>query len=286
MFPQAWPLAAAAALCAALTLGCRTGAQTSDPPDGTAGRWASAGTCAPPKTDGRAGDDVWALAPGIGPFVGPFNPGERDIASLPEYRTEARMAWDPETLYFAFWCRGPGWMNEYAEHDDPLHKGDVAEVFLDLAGDMLEYAEFQASPRGVTADYYHVWKSPPSFPADAIDGREARLNHEGARDWDLPGFRAAAGDLIENGESAGWFVEMAVPVAEILGRRGLAPGLAAGVTFRANLIRYVHEPGPDGKRRHRHLNLGRTMKGCPHVSPMSMTQFRCTDSGVVVSVEP
>ncbi len=225
--------------------------------------------------------EAWFRAPALGPFVGPFNPGGPDLAARPEYRTEARIVWEPQVLRFAFRCRGPAWFSEFRNHDDRLHEADVAEIFIDVAGDMREVAEFQASPRGVTADYYHTWAEPPSYPADRVDWKQESRLRKGVKEWDLEGFRAAAEPLVEGGVVTGWSVEMTVPVGEIMRRRGLPESLSAGRTFRVNLLRYVWEPGASGKRVHRQLNLVKTMKGCPHVSPMAMVTLRCDADGAV-----
>jgi hypothetical protein len=217
--------------------------------------------------------------------VGPFNPGGRDLAGVEEYCSEARMLWDADTLYVGFACRGPDIVSTFARRDDELYKEDVAELFLDVAGDMLQVAEFQVSPRGVIADYYHTWSEAPTYLADKVDWPQEKKNRKGEKGWDLAGFRGAAAPIVEGGKSVGWTAEMAVPMAEILRRRGLPETLSAGRTFRANLIRYAYEPGPDGKRQHRHLNLVKTMKGCPHVSPMAAKLLRCEAGGVVAPAE-
>lgn len=251
------------------------------------GAWLLLAACAGPRValDGSLDEKDWSRAPVLGPFTGPFNPGGRDLAGVEEYRSEARMLWDADTLYVGFACRGPDIVSTFANRDDELYREDVAELFLDVAGDMLQISEFQVSPRGVIADYYHTWSEAPTYPAEKVDWAQEKKSRKGEKGWDLAGFRGAAAPLVEGGKTVGWTAEMAVPVAEILRRRGLPPTLSEGRTFRANLLRYAYEPAPGGKRLHRHLNLVRTMKGCPHVSPMAAKLLRCEPGGIVIPAE-
>jgi len=223
----------------------------------------------PPVIDGKLDEAMWQEAAVMGPFTGPFNPEGPDIATQSVYRTEARAAWDEEHLYVAFICHGPLSTVLHHKYDDPLHEQDVVEMFLDVTGKQKEIAELQVSPSGVTADIYHVWDTPLTYPADKIDWSQLKnLNFD--RSWNLAGYTAAGASLTENGVTVGWIVEMAIPMRPILAKQGLPRSLHEGQELRFNLVRYVYEEGAAGKKELRQLNWSPTTRGCPHVSPMAL----------------
>lgn len=71
---------------------------------------------------------------------------------------------------------------------------------------------------------------------------------------------------------------MAIPMEEILVKRGLPGQLTAGQIFRANFIRYIGLTGakPEDKRLHRQLSWSPVVTGCPHISPMAMKTILCS----------
>ena len=232
----------------------------------------------PPALTGHMDDPAWKTAAPTSAFVAPFPPGDTSVAGKPEYATTARVLWDEKNIYVAFECRQPGPIfSTMQNHDDKLYEQDVAEVFMDVGTDNTQYAELQASPKGITGDYYHRWSPAPTFPADKLDWAQMK-NHQTKIEWDLKGFRAAASVLEEDGKQAGWIVEMAIPMEEILVMRELPGQLNAGQTFRANFIRYIWLPGakPEDKRLHRQLSWSPVVTGCPHVSPMAMKTILCS----------
>ena len=270
-------LVAAGAL--ALAAGCATANDAAPAAVPVVPKLLVAFAAGPITIDGKLDEKAWAGAMSTGPFVGPINADANSLGGRPDYRTEAKLLWDAKTLYVAFLCRNPGpfWAT-YDKHDDKLYEQDVAEVFLDVAGDRLQYAEVQSSPRGVTFDCYHLWLRQPTYPADKLDWGFGRF-HFIDFGWNLGGFVAAGAPLLEDGKEVGWVVEMRVPMAGLLEYRGLPTELRPGQIVYLNLLRYVYVPDPkdpeNGKRQHRHLNWSPTMNGCPHVSPMADLPVQC-----------
>jgi|GEM_PF-3213912 len=230
----------------------------------------------PPVIDGRIDTEEWRLAEWTDAFTGPYNPEGTDISLNKAFGTKACALWDSEHLYVAFVCmQPPPFYADRTERDAKLHEQDVAEVYLDVAGDMMQYVELHVSPLGTSGDIYHVWSAKPDFPPDKIDWKQTSA-HKSDSAWDLDGFRAASAPIIIDGKTVGWTVEAEIPVSGLLVKRGLSEKLAEGRKIRMNFLRYVYELSGDGKRIHRQLNWSKTMKGCPHVSPMNMQDALCS----------
>lgn len=230
----------------------------------------------PPLIDGRIDKEEWNLAEWTGAFTGPYNPDGTDISLNKEFETKACAIWDSEHLYVAFICmQVPPFYADRKERDAKLYEQDVAEVYLDVAGNMMQYAELHVSPLGMIGDVYHIWSVKPEFPPDKIDWKQASA-HKSDSAWGLDGFKAASAPIIVDGKTVGWTVEMEIPVSRLLIQRGLQDKLVEGQKIRMNLLRYVYELSGDGKRIHRQLNWSKTMKGCQHVSPMCMQDVVCS----------
>jgi hypothetical protein len=237
-------------------------------------------TLRPLTIDGVLDEAEWANAAVIGPFVGPFAPavpsaGATDLATNPEFRTEARVLWDPTHLYIAFTCRGGDARSDRTKHNEELNKQDVAEAFIDVVGDMSGYAELQANPVGATGTYLHAWDHPPTYQANNIDWAQAKNDHVDAH-WMLEGFVVASKAIVVSGKTEGWICEWSVPMSAVLAARGLAVRLHEGQTINANFLRYEYPATSlDGKGQRvlHQLNWSPTVQGCPHVSPMAMKRF-------------
>lgn len=217
--------------------------------------------------DGKLDEPAWQTAPASEVFVPSINRAEKELAEDPAYRTTVRALHDGSTLYVAFECHGPPFWATFTRRDDKLYEQDVAEIFLDVAGDMREYAEMQASPNGVVADFYHWWNPPPTYPAGQLDWDQIGKQHRGDGAWNLDGLRAAGRAM--DAPAQGWTVEFAVPLEPLLTVRGLPPTLSPGQTLKANFVRYVWLLKPDGTRGHNQMTWKPIIQGCPHVSPMA-----------------
>jgi hypothetical protein len=220
---------------------------------------------APPVIDGTLDDAAWAHAaiiPRLGPAHG--GAGKDRIARLP---TTVRVAWDANCLYVAFAC-----MDDHidadpaAKHDSDLYRHDACELFLDPVGDGRQYLEFQISPLGQTLDLVYLLTAPPEYTAagrltDSFFAREVWF----FREWEAAGLQVASGRLRHDGAVTGWTVELAIPAAAIMKRRGLnsfVPG-----ELRANFARYDWQPDPGtGKRELLPMYWAPVAFGCPHIS--------------------
>jgi len=221
--------------------------------------------------DGKLNDAIWQAAAVTEAFTAPFPPGNPAIAQRADYRTDARLLWDKDHLHVGFRCLAPEIYSTFKNHDDKLYEQDVTEVFMDVGGDLTQFAELQASPYAVTFDCYHLWNPPPTYPADQLDWKAASIGHTVDGKWNLEGFKAATAPLMEDGKQVGWTTELAIPVKNLLELRGLRPTFEQGQIIRANFLRDVYLPGKDPeKREHHQLNWSPVMQGCPHISPMAM----------------
>lgn len=256
-------------LCLASALGLMAGeTRTSAKAAPAAPCLVAAFSAAPVTVDGKLDEPAWQQAASTGPFAGPTNADADCLAARPEYRTEAKVLWDADNLYFGFVCRSPSppWAT-FQKHDEPLYNQDVCEVFLAMLGDCRQYAEFQSSPRGVTLDAYHVYLR---YPAD-------ESHHLLDMGWNQKGFKSAGAPLVEDGKEAGWTVEMKIPVADLLAYRDLPAQLRAGQIVYLNLLRYAYpvDPANPAKHVHRHLNWSPVPNGCPHMNPHAMLPVQC-----------
>lgn len=220
----------------------------------------------PPVIDGVLDDAAWAHAAvirGLGPSLG----GVRDQERIDRIPTTVRVLWDTNALYLAFECLDDHIdVDPDAKHDSDLYLHDVCEVFLDPVGDGRQYMEIQVSPNGQTLDMVYLLTAPPEYTA------AGRLTPSCAarelwrfREWEAVGLRAASGRIRRNGTVAGWTVELAIPAAPIMRRRGLStfePG-----EIRANFARYDWQPDPaTGRRDLLPMYWSPVARGCPHLS--------------------
>ncbi len=221
--------------------------------------------------DGKLDEPDWQQTMLTEPFVAASG-AKNSVADDPRYETRVRVLWQADKLYFGFVCKAPQYQAGKTKHDDKLHEEDVAEVFLDVRGDMLHYTEWVVSPKAVTGDVYHTWEQAPSYPASAINWDERkRKGHKMDLAWNPGGFKAATSDVRRDGKLVAWIVEMVIPAAEVLQRADLPPELKRYQLIKANFIRYTRPLNPEtGKRVFHHLNWNPTSTGCPHVTPMSM----------------
>ena len=109
-------------------------------------------TDTPPTLDGRIDDDAWLLAD----VVSDFMQKEPVAGSAPTKRTEVRVLYDEDTLYF-------GWINYDEEPDnigasvmrrDAYHVGDDwVAVYIDTFHDHRNALGFEVNPLGAKFDY-------------------------------------------------------------------------------------------------------------------------------------
>src|SRR5205807_618225 len=89
---------------------------------------------APPVIDGELNDPVWQKAAPV------ILQGSLDGRPV-RFRTEAKVAWDPQNLYVAFDCEDPDVWGTLKNHDDPIYNESVVEIFVDANADQKTYNE-------------------------------------------------------------------------------------------------------------------------------------------------
>jgi hypothetical protein len=172
----------------------------------------------PPIIDGSSNDAAWGQAQSTA-LVGSLDgaPIEEGIA------TRVRLAWDDIHLYVAADMRDPDVWATHREHDAPLWKEEVFEVFVFGDTHRRDYLELQVSPRGMT-----------------FDARFSR-HRQGDEAWDSRMSVAAVvdGTLDERHDrDRSWTVEMAIPWREVCDNTPVACPVAAGTRLRFNTFRF------------------------------------------------
>ena len=172
--------------------------------------------------DGELNEQSWAKAPGMGEFK------LYDGVTASPSRTTAKMVWDEEFLYVAFWCDDRDIYATLKDHDARLYDQDACGVLVaEVDYGMGLFVEYEVSPQSTTFDMYLL----------APD--------QGLIDWNSPGLRAAAnvkGSLNDPAEpDGGYTVEMAIPIADVALRRKTMGGVRDGVPLRMNLYRIDYD---------------------------------------------
>jgi len=221
-----------------------------------------------PVIDGELDDAAWHQAARI------ENPGSAlgvPHARVDHIPTTIMVTWDTNWLYVAFACTDDQIdFDPAAAHDSDLYLHDACEVFLDPVGDGRQYVEIQVSPAGQTLDMVHLMTAPPEYTAKGrLTPAFASRERWSFREWEATGLRVSSGRIKQKGVVVGWTVELAIPAAPILKRRGLTafpPG-----ELRANFARYDWQvSAPDAKRTLLPVYWSPVEYGCPHISAARM----------------
>jgi len=177
---------------------------------------------APPTLDGRLDEPGWAAAT-VYPLVGSLDGEPYDARP-----GVVRWAWDAEALYVAVEIDDPDVWSEYTQHDDPLWKQEVFEVFVFGDAERRGYLELQVSPRGTT-----------------FDARFERYR-KGDEAWDgtwraAVSLRGTVDDRRDRDE--GWSAELALPWPELCEHTEITCPPRAGQHFVVNAFRFERPRG-------------------------------------------
>jgi hypothetical protein len=256
----------AVTLCALAVCGCRTVARSTAESHASPLPELAVPRVTPPVIDGALDDATWTHAATIR-GLGPCRGGTRLQGRIDQIPTTVRVAWDTNALYVAFECLDDHIDTDpVAKHDADLYLHDVCEVFLDPVGDGRQYTEIQVTPDGQTLDMIHLLTAAPEYTktgrlTPAFSSRELWR----FREWEAEGLRVACGRLQRDGATIGWTVEMAIPAAPVMRRRGLSTFVPGEI--RANFARYDWQPVPaTGKRDLLPMYWTPVESGCPHIS--------------------
>ena len=208
-----------------LVVGLLTGAtaQAQDLPTYTCPK-----TATPPQIDGNGDDTAWSQAP----ETALFDVEDLDRQTQHSRRTQAKMLWDDDNLYFLFVMEDADVWSTFTNRDDQIWQEEEVEIFIDPDGDGLDYAEVEVNPLNVIFDLLlsRPW---------ADSGR-------GFAQWN-PQFASAVqidGTINDDSDTdKGWTVEVALPWAALATDiRNVANGMALppqpGDQWRLNLYRF------------------------------------------------
>ena len=167
--------------------------------------------------DGKLDDPSWLKATCIDLVLA-------DSGENPRQKTRARVLWDDEYLYVAFYCEDSDIWGVTTERDKDIYNQEVVEVFLDPDRDNYTYIEIEVSPLNAVLDLFMLNRG----------GR-----HRGLWDWDSDGLLTAVvvdGDPSQRGtEDRSWTVEMAIPMSDCCTAPNLPP--EPGDVWHMNLYR-------------------------------------------------
>ncbi|MCY4028263.1 MAG: DUF5916 domain-containing protein [Acidobacteria bacterium] len=147
----------------------------------------------PPSIDGRLDDAVWRSATLVSDFI-QTNPVE---GAAPTERTEVRIAYDADHLYFAFYAyyADPTQMRANRVDRDQAWRDDWIAVVFDTFLDQQRAYRFSVNPYGVQGD------------AILRGGRRRFGPVGGSGDWSWDALFESGGRIVDDG----WTAEMAIP---------------------------------------------------------------------------
>jgi hypothetical protein len=180
-------------------------------------------TVTPIKVDGKLDEAAWTRAPIIGDFV------NNSDASPSPYKTEARVLYDDNFVYFAFRCVDDNIWATMKRRDQRLWEEEVVEVFLQADAAQPSYIELEVNPLGTMLDIYLLGPRKP-------------LHYES---WNSEKLRWAVqvdGTVDGKPGDREWTCEIALPMEDIVTAPHHPP--QPGDRWRMNLYRVEQLPKP------------------------------------------
>jgi hypothetical protein len=171
--------------------------------------------------DGKLDEGAWGKAPAVGEFVNNLD------GSSSTYRTEARVLYDDQFLYFGFRCADTNIWATMKKRDEHLWEEEVVEVFLKADLQQRSYIELEVNPLGTMIDIF------------LLDVRKA-LRFES---WNSEKLRwAVSVDGAVDGKDGDkeWTCEIALPMEDIIPAPNIPP--KPGDRWRLNLYRVEKLP--------------------------------------------
>ncbi len=174
----------------------------------------------PPVIDGRDDDDVWRGGVTTSDFKQAWLPG----APAARQATRVKLRWDREWLYFLAEMSDRDITATVREHDGPMYKNDVFELFLRPSAQHAGYYEFEVNPHQAVLDAFfptsESWRDPQSLRRGAFHV-EAKVQVRGTLN--------ESSDL-----DSGWTVEGRIPWSDFNPTGGRPE---SGETWSVNLCR-------------------------------------------------
>jgi len=175
--------------------------------------------------DGRLDDTAWQSIPDVGPFQ---NNADGSPSPL---RTEAKLTYNDDFLYFAFRCWDTNIWSTFRTRDEHLWTEEVVEVFLQADPDQSSYIELEVNPLGTLLDIFLLdIRKPLRYESWNSHGIQWSVEVQGTVDG-MPGDRF-------------WTCEIALPMADIIPAPNIPPEV--GDRWRLNLYRVEKKPQPAG----------------------------------------
>lgn len=198
-------------------------------------------TSSPINIDGVINEAVWAQAQPVGPFLNSRDGSESAL------RTEGRMLYDDNFLYFAFKLEDSNIWATMRNRDDHLWLEEVIEVYLvpDLKGP--NYIELEVNPLGSMIDIYLLDIRKP-IPYKSWNSHEL--------EWAVSVDGTIDGEPGDNG----WQCEIKFPLSDAVTAPNLPP--KPGDQWGMNLYRIDNKPERAG------LAWSPIMKGDFHTPSM------------------
>jgi hypothetical protein len=175
----------------------------------------------PIKVDGKLKEEAWMKAPSVGDFV------NNSDGSKSSYKTEAKLLYDENFLYFAFRCADDNIWSTLKRRDEHLWEEEVVEVFLQADSRQPSYIELEVNPLGTMLDIYLL-------------GIRQPLHYES---WNSEKLRWAVQVFGTVDGKAGddyWTCEIALPMEDVVTASRHPP--QPGDRWRMNLYRAEHLP--------------------------------------------
>ncbi len=182
-------------------------------------------TSAPIKVDGRLDDDAWKKASFVGDFV------NNSDGSRSDYKTDAKVLYDDNYIYFAFRCVDDNIWSTMKRRDEHLWLEEVVEVFLQGDPNQSGYIELEVNPLGTMLDLYMLAARKP-------------LHYES---WNSEKLRWAVqvdGTVDGRPGDQEWTCEIALPIEDVVTAPHRPP--QPGDRWRMNLYRGESRPKPAG----------------------------------------
>ena len=176
-----------------------------------------------PKVDGKIDDPAWTRAPVIRNFA------NNSDGSESSYKTEARVLYDDNFLYFAFRAVDDNIWSTMKRRDQHLWEEEVVEVFLQADPSQPSYIELEVNPLGTMLDIYLLG---PRKPLHYESWNSEKLQWAVQVDGTVDG---KAGD-------SEWTCELALPMEDIVTAPHRPP--RPGDHWRMNLYRAESLPKP------------------------------------------
>lgn len=182
-------------------------------------------TIVPIEVDGLLDDPPWQKAKEVGAFVNSSDGSASDL------RTEAKILYDEDFIYFAFRVWDQNIWSTYSNRDEHLWTEEVVEVFIQASPADPSYIELEVNPLGTMLDIYLLDIRKP-LPYKSWNSAKLK--------WAVDVKGTVDG---EPGDTE-WTCEMALPLEDVVTAPNTPPN--PGDEWRVNLYRVESKPEKSG----------------------------------------